>query len=176
MSAPEDNATQILRDGIRSCRQGRWREGLRYLNTLAQGEEKHGKLPGVFYSYLGHAIARCEGRKRDGLELCRHAVSIQSYRPENYLNLAHVYLMIGNRRLAYRNMNNGLALDPSHSGLLRLARQMGIRQAPVLPFLSRSNPLNHFLGQIRAHFREERAKSLRRKAEKAEKEKLDSIA
>lgn len=147
-TAPND-PSEILRSGIRACRENRWREGLDLLTRLAQERESEGKLPGIFYSYLGQAIARCEGRKHEGLELCRHAVSKEPFRPENHLNHAEVLFMTGNRRAAIRAMKEGLSLDPDHRGLLDLRKRMGIRRRPPIPFLPRNNPLNVWLGKRR---------------------------
>jgi hypothetical protein len=153
MAPKLSDPSEALRAGIRACRDGRWRDGLNLLTPLAQQEERHGRLPGLFYSYLGHAIARCEGRKAVGMELCRHAVSIEPFRPENHLNLGYVNLLVGNRRGAVRALRRGLALDPDHSGLLELQRTLGVRRRPVLPFLSRSHPLNVTLGKVSARIR-----------------------
>lgn len=146
---PADDPAEILRRGIRACREDRWREGLDELTRLAQDREAGGGLPGIFYSYLGQAIARCEGRKHDGLELCRHAVQIEPFRPENYLNLAQLSVMVGNRRAAIRALRDGLALDPEHRGLRLLQRRLGVRARPPIPFLARSNPLNVLIGRWR---------------------------
>lgn len=148
-TASADQPVEILRAGIRACREERWREGFDLLTRLAREREAEGGLPGVFYSYLGQAIARCEGRKHEGLDLCRHAVQIEPFRPENHLNLATLLLMVGNRRGAIRALRDGLALDDEHRGLLELQRRLGIRRRPPLPFLSRTHPLNRWLGRIR---------------------------
>lgn len=153
MAPKIDDPSEMLRQGIRACREGRWREGLNLLTPLAQQEERHGRLPAIFYSYLGHAIARCEGRRSVGMELCRHAISVDPFRPENHLNLAHLCLIVGNRRGALRSLNQGLAVDPNHTGLLKLQRTLGVRRRPIIPFLDRSNPLNVILGQVSAGLR-----------------------
>jgi hypothetical protein len=48
----------------------------------------------------------------------------------------------------------GLAVDNRHPGLLELRRRLGVRQPPVLRFLSRSHPLNVWLGRARHSSRE----------------------
>ena len=144
-----NDPAEALRRGIRACREDRWREGLDELTRLAQEREGEGGLPGLFYSYLGQAIARCEGRKHEGLELCRHAVAIEPFRPENYLNLAYHNVMVGNRRGAIRALRDGLALDSGHRGLRGLQRRLGVRARPPIPFLARDNPLNVLLGRWR---------------------------
>lgn len=163
-----NDPAEVLRLGIRACREDRWREGLDYLTRLAVYGEAEGRLPGVYYSYLGHAIARCEGRRREGLDLCRHAVEKEPFRPENHLNLGAVLGLVGNRRAALRSLRNGLALDPDHRGLKELHRRLGVRQKPPIPFLARSNPINRFIGLWRHQIAQRKAERLRRRAEEAE--------
>jgi hypothetical protein len=173
MTNPVDDPSETLREGIRACRQGNWRGGYTLLSALAQQQEKRGNLPGFFYGYLGHAIARCEGRKHVGLELCRHAVQVQPFQPENYLNLAATYLLVGNRRLAVKAMREGLRIDSTHAGLVDLNRQLGIRRTPPVPFLSRDNPLNQLLGRLTYRLEQARVEQLKRRQEEAELDVVD---
>lgn len=170
-----DDPSEALHGGIRACRDGNWREGLTLLTLLAQQEEKSGRLPSIFYGYLGQAIARCEGRKRVGLELCQKAVELDPFRPENQVNLAAVYMMIGNRRAAVRALNAGLALDPEHAGLLELQEAMGVRRPPVLRFLDRDNVINYWLGRLTWWTRSRREERERRREEELEERRLDQI-
>lgn len=146
------DSTDTLVLGIRACTQGEWRDGLTYLSQLDQ-KALEGQLPGLFYSYFGHAVARCEGRKQDGLAMCLHAVEIQPFQPENYLNLARSYLLVRERRKAIHALRRGLTFNPSHSGLLAFQRQLGIRRRRPIRFLARDNPFNRLLGRLRARWR-----------------------
>lgn len=167
MTTAANDAAEALRRGIRACREERWREGFDELTRLARERESEGGLPGLFYGYLGQAIARCEGRKHEGLELCRHAVQVEPFRPENHLNLAQLYLMVGNRRGALRSLRDGLALDSDHRGLLELQKRMGVRRRPPIPFLARTNPLNVILGQVRHRAESSAAERRRQREEEA---------
>ena len=89
---------------------------------------------------------------REGLKLCEHAVRIQFYEPDNHLNSARVHLLARNRRAAVEAIGRGLKLDPHHAALRGLRQEIGIRKRPVLPFLSRNNPLNRLLGRMRHDF------------------------
>ena len=139
--------------GIELCRRGDWERGLVYLGRVAQSGERSSKLSGLFYSYLGYGLARTQGRIDEGLRLCHHAVKAEFYQPENYLNLARTHLLAKNRRAAVRALADGLKIDPNSTGLLTLKRELGVRRSPVLPFLSRTNPLNVFLGSLRHKLR-----------------------
>jgi len=157
--------------GIRACSQGEWRDGLTLLSRFEHRGAHNGQLPGLFYSYLGHAMARCEGRKEDGLAMCLHAVEIQPFQPVNYLNLARSYLLARNRQEATLALLRGLALDPDHRGLLAFQRRLGIRRRRPLRFLARANRFNRLLGQLRASSRARR-EAFRRKRKTEEVARL----
>lgn len=151
MNVSQPDVSGILRRGIERCRQGDWETGLAFLGRVAEAE--HSALPGLFYSYLGYGIALRQRRVQEGLKLCRHSVKIQFYEPENYVNLARTCLLAGDRPGAVRAVVDGLKVIRQHPTLLRLHRELGIRAAPVLPFLGRSNPLNLLLGRLRHAWR-----------------------
>lgn len=142
--------SETLSRALDLCRSGDWDRGLLYLGRLA--EEPSNGLPGLFYSYLGYGIARCQGKVKEGLKLCKHSIKVEFYEPENYLNLARTCMLGKDRPGAVRAVRDGLKVDPQNLDLLTLYRDLGIRKEPVLPFLSRNNPLNQFLGRIRAAF------------------------
>jgi hypothetical protein len=139
---------ETLHRGLDLCRIGEWDRGLAILGYLAQSADR-GALPGLFYSYLGYGIARCERRVEEGVKLCQHAIKVEFYQPENYLNLARTHLLNGDRRGAVRAIERGLKIDPHHLELLTLEREIGVRRLPVLPFVSRDHPVNRFLGRLR---------------------------
>jgi uncharacterized protein HemY len=148
MNAAQPDLSHVLRRGIERCRQGDWEVGLAYLGRIAEAE-RSSALPGLFYSYLGYGIALRQKRVQEGLKLCQHSVKVQFYEPENYVNLARTYLLAGERPAAVKTVLSGLKVVRQHPELLRLHRELGIRAQPVLPFLSRSNPLNQLLGRVR---------------------------
>jgi tetratricopeptide (TPR) repeat protein len=135
--------------GLALCRAGDWDRGLQLLGAAAEGRQGAAELPGLVYSYLGYGIARYQRRVRDGHKLCEHAVKIQYYEPDNHLNLARVQLILEDRKGAVSSIARGLKLDPDHRELKELRREIGVRRRPVLPFLSRKNPLNVLLGRLR---------------------------
>ena len=55
--------------GLDLCRRGQWHGGLYQLCQIDLGDVRT-LLPGTFFSYLGHAYARCEHRFREGLRSC----------------------------------------------------------------------------------------------------------
>lgn len=162
------DVAEAFRRGIEACRKERWHDGYNLLIRVSQQVEQRGNLPGVFYSYLGLAMARCDGRRRDGMELCRYAVRVQPDQPENYLNLASAYLMLGRRSEAVRAIATGLEVNPGHRRLQQLHATVGVRQPPVIPFLPRTNPLNSLAGRGRSWWRRRRQAAEERRAEIAQ--------
>ena len=152
MSPLTSEADEALKRGLGHCRRDEWDKGLRFLGALANSDQRSA-LPGLFYSYLGYGIARCEGRLAEGLKLCHHAVKMEFYQPENYLNLARTQLLAKDRSGAVEAIQGGLAVDPNHVELRALARELGVRRPPVVRFLSRDNPVNRLLGWLRHNLR-----------------------
>lgn len=142
-------SSEALQRGLALCRQGEWTNGLFFLGKIAEAG-RTAAMPGVFFSTLGYGIARYQQRTEEGLKLCRHGVKLQFYEPENYVFLARTALLCENREEAVKAVRGGLKVDPNNVDLKGLYTQLGIRQLPVLSFLSRSNPLNQFLGKLRA--------------------------
>ncbi len=138
------------------CRQGKWKVGLEILGRIAELDRQGTELPGVFYSYLGYGIARFEGKGREGLALCRHAIKVQFYEPENYLNLARIYLLRNRRYRAVQALQRALKLNPRHGAAVQLAREIGLRRRPLIPFLPRGNFLNRYLGMLRHSLRQKK--------------------
>lgn len=147
-SALPAEVTAKIEEGLALCRDGKWEEGMVVLGRLSENDGS-GELPGVLYSYLGYAVARCQKRYRDGIKLCEHGIKRQFYEPDNYYNLARTRLLVEDRRRAFQAIRRGLKVNPRHRGLIELRQELGKRRPPVLPFLGRGNPLNVLLGKLR---------------------------
>jgi hypothetical protein len=149
--------TDAMRDAIERCRRGGWKDGLPALAHIAEQEERPGALPALVYSYLGYGIALRQQRISEGLKLCQHAVKVEFFQAENYLNLARTHMLAGHRRAAVRAVADGLKIETDNHQLLELQHEIGFRRRPVLSFLSRSNPINALLGRVRHLVRPPRA-------------------
>ncbi len=145
-----------LREGILACREDRWKEGLQHLSVLHQEAEGKFKLPPAMYSYLGGAMARVERKHKEGIDLCRHAIELDPVDPENYLNLAQVYMLGSKRRAALRSLRMGLSMNPGHKRLLTMQEELGVRGGLVFPGLDRSHLLNRLFGRVRHRFKKKR--------------------
>ena len=100
-------------------------------------------------SYFGLALALMRKQMKPAIDLCRRAISLEFYNGDHYANLARVYALAGNRKKAVDAAEQGLKLVPEHDYLLQVRKSLGVRSAPPLPFLDRSNPINVTLGQSR---------------------------
>jgi hypothetical protein len=140
---------RLLADrGVDLCRKGEWKKGFEVLTAVAETEHREGELPSVFHSYLGYAIARYQKDFSVARALARHATESRFFDPENFLNLARIELLAGNRRQAYKNCLEGLKLDPRQPELRRFLEQIGKRRQPAVAFLPRNHAVNRVLGRM----------------------------
>ncbi|HXU34712.1 MAG TPA: hypothetical protein VN851_29385 [Thermoanaerobaculia bacterium] len=133
--------------GIDQCRKGDWTGGIAHLAKAASSAER-GAMPGIVFSFLGYGLALKEGRVDEGLALCRHAVRLQLFEPENHLNLARTQLLANDRSGAYRTVREGLRVDRNDKELQALRKTLGVRRRPALSFLPRTHPINRALGRL----------------------------
>ena len=145
--------------GIDLCREGNWKAGMEILGKIAEADRQGTDLSGLFYSYLGYGIARYERRGKEGLALCQHAIKVQFYEPENYVLLSRVYLLRRRRGKAIEALKRALKLNPRHPEAVKLAKEIGFRRRPVLPFLPRANPVNVALGKMRHSMNQSKPKA-----------------
>ena len=100
-------------------------------------------------SYFGLSLALVRKRIKPAIELCRRAIEVEFYNGDHYANLARVYIAGGNRKKAVETADQGLKLVPGHEYLTEVRNSLGVRSAPPVPFLDRTNPINVSLGQAR---------------------------
>jgi len=100
-----------------------------------------------WYSYLGYCVAKERGQVSRGTELCMISLEHDPNNPEHYLNLGKIHLLSGNRLEALRILRDGMGRG-GDAELIVILNEFGKRKSRIIPFLSRSNPLNKFLGLI----------------------------
>jgi predicted Zn-dependent protease len=103
----------------------------------------------VVYSWFGVTLVLVEKNSTLGTELTDRAVRAAGPVPELVMNQARVAVALSQRERAIRALERGLSRDPSDPRLLAERDALGRRRRPVIPFLSRSNPLNRWLGSLR---------------------------
>ncbi len=102
-----------------------------------------------WHSRLGFCIAKERGHLTRGLELCRGAIAHEPDSPLHYLYLGKVYRLTGNTLEALNAFRHGMTLG-SCPGLERELAAIGTRKTPPIPFFSRNNLLNKYLGKFLA--------------------------
>lgn len=140
---------EFIDSGIDHCRAGRWEKGADYLGYVAERSHADLSHASLYLSYLGCAIARVQKQYEEARALCRHAVKVEFFQPENWANLAEVMLLSGERAEAIDAVRQGLKIDSNNERLREIHSSLGRRRPPVVGFLDRGNPINHMLGRLR---------------------------
>ena len=100
-----------------------------------------------WYSYLGYCIAKERGQHRKGLELCQSSLAAEPDQPAHFYNLARLHLVSGDKTEALRVLREGMAKGGSPE-LVRLLENLGQRKSLLFPSMSRTHPLNRYLGLL----------------------------
>jgi tetratricopeptide (TPR) repeat protein len=154
--APSDNveAQEAIQQAVEMTREARHSEALSlfetYLTPLSGGTIGDRRVAAAAFSYYGFCVAKVRRKYADGVKYCNISLRANPLDPEHRTNLAMVYLERDDRVKAVESLNSGLRLDRRNKRLNILLESIGRRQPPVIPFLSRNNPLNIWLGKKRA--------------------------
>ncbi len=103
----------------------------------------------AFMSWYGLTLVLVEKNSNLGVLLVDQALRAAGPGPELLLNSARVHLALNQRDRAVRAVHRGLEQWPDDPRLCAARDAMGARREPVLPFLTRGNPLNRVLGRLR---------------------------
>ncbi|MDH3973489.1 MAG: hypothetical protein OEV42_04330 [Deltaproteobacteria bacterium] len=104
---------------------------------------------GAAYSLLGLSMARAKVEIKKAEKYCIEAIKMHPSRADYYRNLAELYMIARKRNKAIMVLERGVKVCKNKKMLLQKWRMMGMRKSPPLPFLSRSNPVNKYLGLLR---------------------------
>jgi Flp pilus assembly protein TadD len=109
-----------------------------------------------FMSWYGLTLVLVERNSNLGVSLCDQALRVGGPDVDLLLNQARTHLALNQRIRSVRAIERGLELFPSDPRLAAARDALGQRRAPVLPFLSRRNPLNVYLGRLRHRWNQRR--------------------
>lgn len=118
----------------------------RYLKAAVDKERTPNNL-----SQYALALAAHTRSIEPSIALCQEAVKKEPKNSEHFLRLGTVYLVAGRKKEAIRIFRLGLRVGKNPT-IARWLQVMGDRKKPILPFLARGNPINKYLGKIRASF------------------------
>lgn len=96
-------------------------------------------------SYRGYCLAVEQRQFRQGAQMCRKAIEADPRDPTHYLNLGRVFMAAGQKGQAIRIFRQGLKLGQDQR-ILNALKRLGTRKNPPIAMLSRSHPLNRYLG------------------------------
>ena len=97
-------------------------------------------------SYFG--LTQVLNSNKNGLLLCRDAVSNEMFDGYVFLNLACAELESGNRKRAIEAIRHGIKIDANHHQLNSACRKLDCRKRRCISFLPRSNQLNRLFGRL----------------------------
>ena len=132
--------TQMMNAGIAATDRGEYENALRVFSVLYTKVPAE-KMPQGLSSY-GLCLARVEGKRKLGADLCQKAIQLQSYEGRHHANLVRVYVTAQNRKKAVDVLDNSLRRLRNDPELVRVRKEIGYRQSPQLAFLPRTNPIN----------------------------------
>jgi predicted Zn-dependent protease len=98
-----------------------------------------------WHSRLAYCIAKERGHLTRAYELCRSAIAHDPGNPLHYLYQGKVLMIAGKTYEALQALRQGMAHGGSPD-IERVLASIGTRKPPVLPPLSRNNPVNKYLG------------------------------
>jgi Flp pilus assembly protein TadD len=117
----------------------------------ASFERAHRRMPRDprYMSWYGLTLVLVERNSNLGVLLCDQALRAAGPDRDLLLNQARIHLALNQRERTVKAVQRGLDLWPEDPALLRAREALGWRRRPVVPFLSRNNPLNRWFGRIR---------------------------
>ncbi|THB69855.1 MAG: hypothetical protein D6B28_10730 [Gammaproteobacteria bacterium] len=109
-----------------------------------------GKPTDANYNQLSSYAGLCQVLlgENQGITLCRQSASSCKNSIELKCNLALAELQLNQRSNAISAVESGLKLDPKNKRLKKLHSRLDTRRRPFLPFVSRDNLINIFIGKI----------------------------
>lgn len=140
-------ATELLRLGRRALKARQFKAAHEFLSEYCERmvQEDTAVSPSALASYA--LAVGYMGDVKEGVEICFKALSAERRNADVYSSLARLHLLADSRRRAFEALQRGLAIDPEHRDLLQLHEELGVRQSPAIPFLSRDAPVNVRLGK-----------------------------
>jgi tetratricopeptide (TPR) repeat protein len=141
---------ELIRLGKDAWRKGDINDAARMLFAACDrlSKQEDARVPASALSLYAVCLAH-QGKLKEAIETCRHALSLEPSSLDSHLNMARIYLRAEARKKAIEILDRGLAISPRSRELLALREELGRRRPPVIGFLHRDNPLNVALGKAR---------------------------
>lgn len=140
----EMETDELVHLGKEALEAHRFTEAQRYLHAALERQRTPEHL-----SLYALAFAQATGNVKIAIAWCQEAVKKEPRNSNHFLRLGTVYLAAGRKKEAVRTLHLGLRVG-KNPAITKLLQTLGQRERPVLPFLSRGNPLNKYLGKVRS--------------------------
>jgi len=147
---PDLDPAELFRLGTEALDAKKYRLAHRYLQSALEIERSPNHL-----SQYALALAHEKGDIQTSITLCQEAIKNEPKNPEHFLRLGTIYLLAGRRKEAIRIFHLGLRVG-RHPMITKWLQVLGNRERPIIPFLSRSNLLNKYLGKMRVKLAKKR--------------------
>ncbi|HTP27949.1 MAG TPA: tetratricopeptide repeat protein [Anaeromyxobacteraceae bacterium] len=138
-------ALSLLEEGLSRYREGDSTEAHALFGRAHRSAPSDARI----MSWYGLTLVLVEKNSNLGILYCDQALRLAGPEPELFLNLVRAHLALGQREHAVKVIRRGMAANPTDPGLKLALSSMGYRGRPILPFFSRSNFVNRWLGRLR---------------------------
>ncbi|MFC1770040.1 tetratricopeptide repeat protein [Nitrospirota bacterium] len=151
-------AMDFLEDAKMFLRRKKYQQAL---DIVKAAREMYPDDPFVM-TYYGHLMTVVRKKPEIGVEECRRAIEMlkitmpqgkETHFPTFYHNLSLAYLAAGKRSMAVETVFEGIKHEKEGGKLHKQLEELGIRRRPPIPFLSRNNPVNKYIGKLFSIFK-----------------------
>ena len=139
---------ELMRNALTLLERGEHGDALVLFRQLEQITPTNAPSYNRVRAYYGLTLVGL-GSRDEGLAVCQEAARGEFNDARVFYAFARAALLCGRRQLALKAVSMGRVIDASDPDLEALRQKMGIRQKPVIKFLSRNNPINIALGRSR---------------------------
>jgi tetratricopeptide (TPR) repeat protein len=136
-----------MQAGTEAAKRGDYQKAIENLSHVYSTGFVEGTVDAL--SFYALSLSMSAGRHKEAIDLCQQAIRVQFLNPYHYVNLARIYHASGNPKRAIKTLQQGLAALPNNRLIVSYWKEIGLRAAPPISFLSRENPLNKILGKAR---------------------------
>ena len=121
---------------------GEYSSALQEINQLPAFE----RTP-LIVSAQALCLAEVKKEFKTAITMCHDAIKKDPKNPEHYYRQGKILILSGRKKDSIWVFRMGLR-HGKHKGIIETLGSMGVRRPPPFNFLSRSNPLNKYLGKL----------------------------
>jgi len=134
-----------FKNGIEYLKDRSFSQATECFQLAFESVSKSHQYRNTYVSYFG--ISKLMHGDLAAIRFCRKAVNSEWKNADVFLNLARAELFCENRLNTIQAIEKGFNVDRCHVGLHALSKRIGVRKCNVIPFLSRKNFINKFIGK-----------------------------